>query len=176
MAAPALRDIPLLPGSPRRLSPRTVARGGQAPKRGQQHLKVPGPRAPGPRGSSGGGRAHGSSVINNYLDANEPVSSEARVSRMHFHDNQRKVDYVLAYHYRKRGAHLGQGSPGHSLAIVSNGEMGKEPQAGGPGDIELGPLDALEEERKEQREEFEHNLMEAGLELEKDVEVSWAVG
>lgn len=90
---------------------------------------------------------------------------------MHFHDNQRKVDYVLAYHYRKRGAHPSHGSPGHSLAIVSNGETGKEPHAGGPGDIELGPLDSLEEERKEQREEFEHNLMEAGLELEKDLEV-----
>lgn len=90
---------------------------------------------------------------------------------MHFHDNQRKVDYVLAYHYRKRGVHPGQGSPGHSLAIVSNGETGKEPRARGHGDIELGPLDALEEERKEQREEFEHNLMEAGLELEKDLEV-----
>lgn len=99
------------------------------------------------------------------------MSSEARVSRMHFHDNHRKVDYVLAYHYRKRGAHPGHGSPGHSLAIVSNGETGKDPQAGAPGDIELGPLDALEEERKEQREEFEHNLMEAGLELEKDLEV-----
>ncbi|KAI4545981.1 hypothetical protein MG293_002536 [Ovis ammon polii] len=112
-------------------------------------------------------------VINNYLEASEPVSSEARVSRMHFHDNHRKVDYVLAYHYRKRGAHPGHGSPGHSLAIVSNGETGKDPQAGAPGDIELGPLDALEEERKEQREEFEHNLMEAGLELEKDLEVLW---
>lgn len=95
---------------------------------------------------------------------------------MHFHDNRRKVDYVLAYHYRKRGMHLAQGFPGHSLAIVSNGETGKEPHAGGPGDIELGPLDALEEERKEQREEFEHNLMEAGLELEKDLEVSHAGG
>ncbi|XP_032449656.1 anoctamin-2 [Lynx canadensis] len=175
-----LTDIPLLPGSPRRLSPRAVARGGQGPKRGQQYLKVPGSQAPGPQGSSdhdrdsgppsGGGSSCGSSVINNYLDANEPVSSEARLSRMHFHDNQRKVDYVLAYHYRKRGVHPGHGSPGPSLAIVSNGETGKEPRAGGHGDIELGPLDALEEERKEQREEFEHNLMEAGLELEKDVE------
>lgn len=105
-------------------------------------------------------------VINNYLDA-----GEACLSRMHFHDNQRKVDYVLAYHYRKRGAHPSHSSPGHALAIVSNGEMGKEPHVGGPGDIELGPLDTLEEERKEQREEFEHNLMEAGLELEKDLEV-----
>ncbi|XFG00781.1 hypothetical protein AB1E19_004405 [Capra hircus] len=175
---PGLHDIPLLPGSPRRLSPRAVVRGGQGPKHGQQCLQVPGPPAQGLQGSvpqgsgqaSGGGSPPNSSVINNYLEASEPVSSEARVSRMHFHDNHRKVDYVLAYHYRKRGAHPGHGSPGHSLAIVSNGETGKDPQAGAPGDIELGPLDALEEERKEQREEFEHNLMEAGLELEKDLE------
>uniref|UniRef100_A0A8C6W3C4 Anoctamin n=1 Tax=Nannospalax galili TaxID=1026970 RepID=A0A8C6W3C4_NANGA len=173
-----LPDIPVLPGSPRRLSPRTVARGRQGPKHGQQYLKVPGPQAPGLQDSTRRNSRPisrrecpgGSSVINNYLDANEPVSSEARLSRMHFHDNQRKVDYVLAYHYRKRGAHLGQGSPGHSLAVVSNGETGKERRAGGPGDIELGPLDALEEERREQRDEFEHNLMAAGLELEKDLE------
>ncbi|XP_023404485.2 anoctamin-2 [Loxodonta africana] len=171
-------DIPLLPGSPRRLSPRAGARRGLGPKHGQQYLLVLGSGASGQRGSSqrdadqpsSAESPHSSSVINNYLYANEPLSSEARLSRMHFHDNQRKVDYVLAYHYRKRGAHPGHGSPGHSLAIVSNGEMGKEPHAGGPGDIELGPLGALEEERKEQREEFEHNLMEAGLELEKDVE------
>uniref|UniRef100_A0A8C0TIU2 Anoctamin n=1 Tax=Canis lupus familiaris TaxID=9615 RepID=A0A8C0TIU2_CANLF len=172
MATPGLRDIPLLPGSPRRLSPRAVVRGGQDPNHGQQYLRVPGSQAPGQDSGlpSGGGSSCSGSVINNYLDASEPVSSEARLSRMHFHDNQRKVDYVLAYHYRKRGVHPGQGSPGHSLAIVSNGETGKEPRAGGHGDIELGPLDALEEERKEQREEFEHNLMEAGLELEKDLE------
>uniref|UniRef100_A0A8B9X597 Anoctamin n=1 Tax=Bos mutus grunniens TaxID=30521 RepID=A0A8B9X597_BOSMU len=172
-----LHDIPLLPGSPRRLSPRAVVRGGQGPKHGQQCLQAPGPPASlqgsVPQGSgqaSGGGSAPNSSVINNYLEASEPVSSEACVSRMHFYDSQRKVDYVLAYHYRKRGAHPGHSSPGHNLAIVSNGETGKDPQAGAPGDIELGPLDALEEERKEQREEFEHNLMEAGLELEKDLE------
>ncbi|XP_072622267.1 anoctamin-2 [Vulpes vulpes] len=172
MATPGLRDIPLLPGSPRRLSPRAVVRGGQDPNHGQQYLRVPGSQAPGRDSGlpSVGGSSCSGSVINNYLDASEPVSSEARLSRMHFHDNQRKVDYVLAYHYRKRGVHPGQGSPGHSLAIVSNGETGKEPRARGHGDIELGPLDALEEERKEQREEFEHNLMEAGLELEKDLE------
>ncbi|XP_050020086.1 anoctamin-2 isoform X1 [Alexandromys fortis] len=168
------KDIPLLPGSPRRLSSRTVARGGQGPK---QYLRVPSPQAAGQRASASQHSSQASrrecsrnsSVINNYLDANEP-QSEARLSRMHFHDNQRKVDYVLAYHYRKRGAHHGHGSPGHSLAVISNGETGKERHAGGPGDIELGPLDALEEERREQRDEFEHNLMAAGLELEKDLE------
>ncbi|XP_033260168.1 anoctamin-2 isoform X2 [Orcinus orca] len=177
-AAVRIKGISLLPGSPRRLCPRAVVRGGQGPKHGQQCLQVPRPGARGLQGSltrrssqaSGGGRSPNSSVINSYLEACEPLSSEPRLSRLHFHDNQRKVDYVLVYHYRKRGAHPGHGSPGHSLAIVSNGETSKDPDAGAPGDIEPGPLDALEEERKEQREEFEHNLLEAGLELEKDLE------
>lgn len=47
-----LTDIPLLPGSPRRLSPRAVARGSQGDKQGQQHLKVPDPPATGLQGSS----------------------------------------------------------------------------------------------------------------------------
>uniref|UniRef100_A0A8C0D7I0 Anoctamin n=1 Tax=Balaenoptera musculus TaxID=9771 RepID=A0A8C0D7I0_BALMU len=178
MATRGLSDIPLLPGSPRRLCPPAVVRGGQGPKHGQQCLQVPGPGVRGLQGgltrrssqASGGGSSPNSSVINNYLEASEPLSWEPRLSRMHFHDNQRKVDYVLVYHYRKRGAHPGHGSPGHSPAIVSNGETGKDPDAGAAGDIELGPFDALEEERKEQREEFEHNLVEAGLELEKDLE------
>nr|XP_020849976.1 anoctamin-2 [Phascolarctos cinereus] len=94
---------------------------------------------------------------------------------MHFLDNQRKVDYVLVYHYRNRGAHPIHGSLSHPrapLAVISNGEMGKEPNAAGQGNmmIEMGPLDALEAEKKEQREEFEYKLMEAGLELEKDLE------
>ncbi|XP_060046212.1 anoctamin-2 [Erinaceus europaeus] len=175
MAAPALRDIPVLPGSPRRLSPRAAVRGLQGAHPVQLHLRVPALQASGLQNISRkagqppcGGSSSSYNVVNNYLDVNESTFAEARQSRMHFYDNQRKVDYVLAYHYRKRGALPGQGSPGHSLAIVSNGETGKDPRAGG--DIELGPLDALEEERKEQREEFEHNLMEAGLELEKDLE------
>lgn len=44
-----LTDIPLLPGSPRRLSSRTVARGGQGPK---QYLRVPSPQAAGQRASA----------------------------------------------------------------------------------------------------------------------------
>ncbi|XP_010003229.1 PREDICTED: anoctamin-2 [Chaetura pelagica] len=108
---------------------------------------------------------------------------------MHFKDSKRKVDYVLAYHYRKRLArHLpGVGSPGPtrgSASLVSNGGAGRgcaelQQQEGGqrvpqeqprPEVIELGPLDALEEEKQLQREEYERNLVEAGLEIEKDPE------
>uniref|UniRef100_A0A6J0T5P3 Anoctamin n=1 Tax=Pogona vitticeps TaxID=103695 RepID=A0A6J0T5P3_9SAUR len=109
---------------------------------------------------------------------------------MHFQDCKRKVDYVLAYHYRKRTSQPGDGSPGPlrragSLAIISNGDTAKnqpeqqQEQHQQHGQdmhsldaevIDLGPLDALEEAKQEQRNEFEHNLVEAGLEIEKDVE------
>jgi len=117
---------------------------------------------------------------------------EASPSGMHFRDSRRKVDYVLAYHYRKRLARHppGAGSPeptrgSASSALVLNGGSGKgraelqrreggrrDPgQRPGPEAIELGPLDALEEKRQLQREEYERSLVEAGLEIEKDPEV-----
>ncbi|XP_051481845.1 anoctamin-2 isoform X1 [Apus apus] len=108
---------------------------------------------------------------------------------MHFKDNKRKVDYVLAYHYRKRPARhlpgLDSSEPTRgSASLVSNGGTGKgcaelQRQDGGqhvpqeqprPEVIELGPLDALEVEKQLQREEYERNLVEAGLEIEKDPE------
>ncbi|XP_015271501.1 PREDICTED: LOW QUALITY PROTEIN: anoctamin-2-like [Gekko japonicus] len=107
---------------------------------------------------------------------------------MHFRDSKRKVDYVLVYHYRKRTAHHAGGSPGPlhrpaSLAIISNGETAKshpeQQQEEAHGQdvpnpdalvVDMGPLDVLEEAKREQREEFERNLTEAGLEIEKDVE------
>ncbi|XP_060110345.1 anoctamin-2 isoform X2 [Heteronotia binoei] len=134
-------------------------------------------------------KTHNHSIINNYLDA-APTGLPERTSPggMHFRDSKRKVDYVLAYHYRKRTAHHAGGSPGPlhrpaSLAIISNGETGKshseqqQEEAHGQDApnpdalvIDMGPLDVLEEAKREQREEFERNLMEAGLEIEKDVE------
>lgn len=137
-----------------------------------------------------------SQIINNYLDGTQGGAvDKASPSGMHFRDSKRKVDYVLAYHYRKRLARhppgVGSPEPMHrsaSLALVSNGgtEKGRaEPQQqdsgqrvpqeqpGPPGVevIELSPLDALEEEKRLQREEYERNLLEAGLEIEKDPEV-----
>ncbi|XP_068962185.1 anoctamin-2 [Petaurus breviceps papuanus] len=176
-----LLDLPRLPCSPRRMPSRTVTREASSLKHGGLYLKVPPPLSPGqltlnnrtPEQRDGHGESPTrSSVINNFLDPNDPTLSEARQSRMHFCDSQRKVDYVLVYHYRNRGVQGSSSGSGVPLAVISNGEMGKEPNASSQGDmmIEMGPHDALEEERKEQREEFEHNLIEAGLELEKDLE------
>ncbi|XP_074728144.1 anoctamin-2 isoform X2 [Strix uralensis] len=136
-----------------------------------------------------------SSIINNYLERTQGEAvDKASSSGMCFRDSKRKVDYVLAYHYRNRLARHqpGAGSPkptrgSASLALVSNGGAEKghaeprqqeggqrapqeRPGSPGPEVIELGPLDALEEEKRLQREEYEHNLVEAGLEIEKDPE------
>lgn len=137
-----------------------------------------------------------SQIINNYLDGTqEGAVDKASPSGMHFRDSKRKVDYVLAYHYRKRLPRHppGVGSPeptcgSASLDWVSNGGTGKghgEPQQQDGGQrvlpeqlgplgvevIQLSPQDALEEEKQLQREEYERNLVEAGLEIEKDPEV-----
>ncbi|NXD66000.1 ANO2 protein, partial [Eolophus roseicapillus] len=134
-------------------------------------------------------------IINNYLDGTQGgAMDKASPSGMHFRDSKRKVDYVLAYHYRKRLAQHppGVGSPEPTrasafMALVLNGGNGKghaelqrqdgsqhalqeQPGSLGVEVIELGPLDAVEEEKRLQREEYERNLVEAGLEIEKDPE------
>lgn len=131
-------------------------------------------------------------VINNYMDGSQLGGTErTSPGGMHFRDSKRKVDYVLVYHYRKRTLQPDGGTPTHSnrsasLAIISNGETAKsqpeqqQQQQQQPGQeahhpdaqvVDVGPVDPLEEARREQRNEFEHNLIEAGLEIEKDAEV-----
>ncbi|NWV34115.1 ANO2 protein, partial [Grantiella picta] len=136
-------------------------------------------------------------IINNFLEGTQgEAGDKASLSGLRFRDSKRKVDYVLAYHYRRR---LAQRPPGAaspeptgrsaSLALVSNGGTGQgragpwqqrqdDGQSGlrewpglpGLQAVELSPLDAMEEEKRLQREEYERNLLEAGLEIEKDPE------
>uniref|UniRef100_A0A8C3U852 Anoctamin n=1 Tax=Catharus ustulatus TaxID=91951 RepID=A0A8C3U852_CATUS len=104
-----------------------------------------------------------SQIINNYVEGTlSGVRDKASPSGLHFRDSKRKVDYVLAYHYRRS---LARHAPGHGQRALP-----EWPGLPGLGLVELGPLDALEEERRLQREEYERNLLEAGLEIEKDPE------
>ncbi|XP_061577905.1 anoctamin-1 isoform X2 [Cololabis saira] len=97
-----------------------------------------------------------------------------------FADGKSKVDYLLCYKYKKRRA-----SSKHRLSISSNGtvpismerlETETEPgeASAAAGDAEESKL--TEEEKALMREEFEAELLEAGLEIERDREKSSGIG
>lgn len=111
-----------------------------------------------------------------------------------FSDGRRKVDYVLVFHQRR---HSSIRSPANTsvshdrLSIVSNGNfppsVGPDAEAGRGGSVpaeeapsvgevfvELGGNESAEPADHEMhliRQEFEANLLEAGLEVERDSEV-----
>uniref|UniRef100_A0A8B9LU47 Anoctamin n=1 Tax=Astyanax mexicanus TaxID=7994 RepID=A0A8B9LU47_ASTMX len=96
---------------------------------------------------------------------------------LYFADGKRKVDYVLVYQYRRPSSV--HDSPGqHRLSVISNGSFprvgSKEPEGVKEEHAEVvldvGPADPAEGEKLMIREEFEANLREAGLEMERDNE------
>ncbi|XP_029135093.2 anoctamin-2 [Labrus bergylta] len=93
---------------------------------------------------------------------------------LYFADGKRKVDYVLCYKYKKRRASKPR------LSIASNGSIPMpipiisrfDVESGevGPAAIDLEESKLTEEEKAVMREEFETNLLEAGLQIERDKE------
>ncbi|XP_073336769.1 anoctamin-2b [Pagrus major] len=110
-----------------------------------------------------------------------------------FSDGRRKVDYVLVFHQRRHSSIRSPASTSVShdrLSIVSNGNfppsVGSDVEAGRGGGVqgeaasagevfmELGssggnePTEPADHEMRLIRQEFEANLLEAGLEIERD--------
>ncbi|XP_077449412.1 anoctamin-2b isoform X2 [Stigmatopora argus] len=118
---------------------------------------------------------------------------------LHFSDGRRKVDYVLVFHGRRHGSVRSRASASAShdrLSVVSNGNFppsggsdGKEggggsppsaevvgeafaePDGGGSGGAGNDAAEPADREMQSIRQEFEAQLLEAGLEIERDREV-----
>uniref|UniRef100_A0A8C5Q415 Anoctamin n=1 Tax=Leptobrachium leishanense TaxID=445787 RepID=A0A8C5Q415_9ANUR len=92
-----------------------------------------------------------------------------------FRDGQRKVDYILAYTYKKSSGNRTPSKKSHFNNSMHS-QRGKEsqPLPGGTPDLESAEaeskVDYHEDDKRFRREEYEGNLIETGLELEKDEE------
>uniref|UniRef100_A0A3P8U079 Anoctamin dimerisation domain-containing protein n=1 Tax=Amphiprion percula TaxID=161767 RepID=A0A3P8U079_AMPPE len=99
--------------------------------------------------------------------SNPQVSGEG----LYFCDGQRKVDYVLVFHQRRHGSIRSPASTSVSqdrLSIVSNGNF---PPTGASDVAPARGDEPADHEMHLIRQEFEANLIEAGLEIERDREL-----
>lgn len=122
-----------------------------------------------------------------------PRSPPSCATSLCFSDGRRKVDYVLVFHQRRHSSIRSPASLSAShemLSVVSNGNfpsVGSDVEAAKGGGTQRGeaplagevlvevrgaePAEPALHEMRMIREEFEANLLEAGLEIERDSEV-----
>lgn len=94
---------------------------------------------------------------------------------LYFRDGKRKVDYILVYHYKKSsaGKALARRAQHNDASVRSTKQ--DQPLPGKGVQLEMGDtephMDYHEDDKRFRREEYEGNLVEAGLELERDEDV-----
>ncbi|XP_022525753.2 anoctamin-1a isoform X1 [Astyanax mexicanus] len=114
----------------------------------------------------------GDSILLNQTSSKGPLHSKLGP---YFHDGQRRVDYVLTYHVEKdpRSRHSSSKTFVRSLReSLSRSFRRSRTDSCPPEDPEIAAqeqrLDYHEDDLRFRRDEFEHKLMDMGLEVEKE--------